>query len=173
MKHFSTSVTDSEKHFEGGAVAIVALFSPNLILLIKEPTKRPPIMFKLLSETFERGEPILNAVCGALSEEAGMGTLRAERDRSGKVERVTDARIKRLMQLLEPEWLPHGRAPHWRHVWGALTTDEIIKSLAGKVLEPEDNERLETHAIELAGVTEIPDLLPAHREILEKFWRKK
>lgn len=154
------------KQYDGGAVAVVALFSTERILLIREKTKPEPHYWKLLSETIEPQEPILSAVWGALEEEAGMQKLRCIRDRDGEVIKIQDPRILNIRELLPKEWVKRTRKPHWRHIWGALTTNEVIMDLSGEFLNPEPDEELETRAFMLANVYNEEFLLPHHRDIL-------
>jgi hypothetical protein len=146
---------------------VVALFSANHILMIKEPTKRLPHYYKLLSETFEPNEAALNALWGAIREEAGL-ELEVKRNDLGEVDEITDKRVSVYKQVFEPEWI-ETRRPHWRHFWAVMTMDEVILSLDDKRLNPEPDEVLLTLARPFSThlLTDEETLQP-HRELLRR-----
>ena len=153
------------KHILGGAVVVVAVIGETEILLIRETTKPKPHYWKLISETAEPDEPILNTLWGGVREEAGF-EMKAERDEKGKVVKIVDPHVKAIKELAPPEWVSSGRAPHWRHFWGILTTDHVVTRLSGKHHSGDENEEIDTHAFPLAGLHTLPDLLRQHVEMI-------
>src|SRR3989344_3360054 len=153
----------TSKHVHGGAVVVVAILGQTQILLIKETTKPLPHYWKLISETVEPGEPILNAVWGGVREEGGF-EMKAEYDTGGKVIKITDPNVVQVKELNQREW-GEGRIPHWRHFWGVVTTDHVISRLSGKRLSGGPDEKIETLSFPLARISSIPDLLRQHAEM--------
>lgn len=155
------------KHIKGGAVVVVALLGETEILLIRETTKPRPHLWKLVSETAEPGEPILNTLWGGVREEAGFN-MKARLNERGEVVGIIDPSVVAVKELAPPEWVSGRgvRAPHWRHFWGVLTTDHVIKRLSGKHLSGDENEEIDTQAFPLASLQTLPDLLHQHAEMI-------
>ncbi len=152
------------RHAESGAVVVAAIIGRSKILLIKEVTKPIPHYWKLVSETVEPSEPILNALWRGLGEEAGF-VLDVERDGDGIITDFIDDRIS-LHKLLEPHEV-QGWLPHTRHFYAAITSDELILSLSGKTLHGDKNEIIETHAFGISELEGMADFLPAHRALIQ------
>ena len=146
-------------------MVVAAIIGETKILLIKERTKPTPHYWKLVSETVEPGEPILNALWGGLREEAGL--ILNVRRINGQVVEIIDERLKVAKQLI-PSHMVAGHFPHQRHFWGLLTTDEVVMSLSGQQLTGDINEEIETMAFDLAELEGVVDLLPKHRELISR-----
>jgi ADP-ribose pyrophosphatase YjhB (NUDIX family) len=143
---------------------VAAIVGPTQILLIKETTKPTPHFFKLVSETCEPDEPVLNALWGGLREEAGL-ELSVERDGDGKVTRVVDERVS-VQELLSPHTV-EGHHSHTRYFYGVVAkSDALIHSLSGKHLTGDKNEEIDTQAFSLRELEAMVDLLPKHRELI-------
>ncbi len=147
-----------------GAVVVAAILGETKILLIKETTKPTPHYWKLISETMEPGEPILDALQRGVSEEAGL-ELEVRRSSDNTVAEIIDGRVKVAQQLIRSHVLEKPR-PHRRHFWGILTSDEVVMSLSGKHLTGDVNEEIDTMAFDKADLEKMVDLLPRHRELI-------
>jgi ADP-ribose pyrophosphatase YjhB (NUDIX family) len=154
------------QHVRGGAVIVAAIIGETKILLIKETTKPTPHYFKLVSETLLEGEPILNALCRGVAEEAGLKDLKV-REVNGQVVEIIDPRLTAVKQLI-PSHMLVKPSPHRRHFWGLMTTDEVIMSLSGKHLTGDVNEEIDTMAFDLSELEKMVDLLPKHRELINQ-----
>lgn len=154
------------KHVAGGAVVVAAILGETKILLIKERTKPLPHYWKLVSETVEPGEPILDALQRGVGEEAGL-KLEVRRGTDGKVIEITDQRLNAVKQLAASHMIA-GKFPHRRHFWGLLTSDHVVMSLSGQQLTGDVNEEIETQAFDLAELETMVDLLPKHRELIQQ-----
>lgn len=164
-------MSDDSKHFEGGAAVLVAVMGETLILLIRETTKPLPHFWKLPGETVEKGEPIINAVLGAVREEACFADLCTGIDPSTKTLKANDPRVHAVKELAPPEWV-ESRRPHWRHLWGVLTTDEVIKSLSGRHFShPTEKEEIDTGAFPLANFEYIPNIMRTHVQVIRSIPR--
>ncbi|MSR70641.1 NUDIX hydrolase [Candidatus Kaiserbacteria bacterium] len=163
-------MVETSKHFEGGSVVVVAVVGQTEILLIRETTKPLPIYWKLVSETVEPGESLLNAVIGGIREEAGFKDIAVEYGPDGKVKKVIDPRIKRVVEFGGREWIK-SRYPHWRHFFGILTTDEVIKGLSGKYHKIDESEEINTQVFSLNSLHTLPDLLRQHAELIRSIPR--
>lgn len=157
---------DISRHTPGGAAVVIILFSPRKILLIKETTKPRPHYLKLPSETFEPGESAMDALWAGLKEEAGFD-VEVKRNKDGHIIAFTDPRVQKIQLMLPPEQVKSYH-PHMRNVWGVLTTDEVIDSLDGQDLKPAENEQMTTHATLLSEVKNHPEIMPLHRELLQR-----
>ncbi len=160
----------ASKHYPGGSVVVVALMGETQILLIKETTKPAPHYWKLIGETVEPGESLLNALIGAVREEAGWNDKNGIPNigatyEGGKVTAVTDPRIKRIVQFGEKERV-EARCWHWRHFFGVLTTDDMVKKLAGAHLSVDADEEIETQMFPLAMLETLPGLMRKHEELI-------
>lgn len=155
-------VTDKVR---GGAVIVVALIGETKILLIKETTKPLPHYYKLVSETLLDGEPILNALCRGVAEEAGLKELET-RMLNDQVVEILDPRLKAVKMLI-PSHMLMKPTPHRRHFWGLMATDELIMSLSGQHLTGDVNEEIDTMAFDLSELEKMVDLLPKHRELIQ------
>jgi ADP-ribose pyrophosphatase YjhB (NUDIX family) len=147
-------------HKRGGSVVIVAIYSPINILLIKETTKKKPYQWKLISERTQEGETVLDTFVRGCKEEGGFDLMVLSEN--GHVVKIDDPRVQKVIQLCTPEAVPTD-PPHMRHVWGILTTPQVVASLANKVLTPTPEERIET--AEFPHVVP-PDFLPSHQRFL-------
>ena len=157
------------KHVEGGAVVVVAIVGKTKILLIKETTKPLPHFWKLVSETVEPGEPILNTLWSGVQEEAGL-ELGVRRE-DGEVVDFVDDRAD-VVEACPPHWVPHKYRPHTRYFYGIITSDAIIQSLSGQHLIGDENEKIETQAFDLAELEGMVDFIPKQRELIEKLRQK-
>jgi len=155
-----------EKEQSPGAVVVAAIIGETSILLIKEVTKPTPHYWKLVSETVENGEPILDALQRGVAEEA---VLKLEvRLANGQVVEIIDKRINVARQLVPSHmlWKP---TTHRRHFWGLMTTDEVVQSLSGQKLTGDKNEEIETKAFplaELGKMAEFREFLPHHDKLI-------
>ena len=165
MRHETQTANGQSKHIVGGAVVVVAILGETKILLIQETTKPKPHYWKLIAETLEPGEPILNALWGGVREEAGLEL--SVRRLNGQVVEIADGRLKAAKQLLRSQWV-QSHFPHHRHFWGLLTTDEVVQTLSGKHLQGDKNEEIDTMAFDLADLEKMVDFHPVHRKLIEQ-----
>ena len=153
----------------GDGVVIIALVGSTLVLLIKEITKPAPHFLKLISEKLHKDEPLKQAVCRAVQEEAGLENLQLY-EREGGVLETADDRILSIEVLVQPEELL-GRNPHWRYVYVLRCDDGLVASLAGKRLVGDADEIIDTYACKLHNLHMLPGILAPHRQLIARFSR--
>lgn len=151
-----------------GSVAIVVLKGPTKTLYCMEPTKPAPHYLKFLSETFEEGDKLMDAVVRALVQEAGMTDVAFKLDASGHIEQICDPRISNVTEIGEPVELPSAEAgeTHTRHtVLVEAADDSVIETLGGKTNKtPGEREVLHTFAMMPRAIS-TNRILPQHRPL--------
>ena len=147
----------------GGAAIVVAILGETKILLIKETSQLLPHYWKLVSETLNTDESVLDGLCRGVDEEAELKleTLRVK----GSVVKITDPRIRVVKKLVRSHMVAT-RIPHRLHFWGLLTTDQVVMSLSGKHLANAENEIIDTMAFNISELDGMRDFHPHHRELI-------
>jgi hypothetical protein len=155
---------------------IVVLKGPTKTLYCIEPTKPAPHYLKFLSETFEPGDKLMDAVVRALVQEAGMTDVAFKLEASGHIEQICDPRISNVTEIGEPEELPSAEPgeTHTRHtVLVEATNDNVIESLGDKTNKtPGEREIIHTFALVPRGIS-TSRILPQHRPLHNSLLRRQ
>jgi ADP-ribose pyrophosphatase YjhB (NUDIX family) len=157
--------TKSE-HKPGGATVLVILYSTRHILLVKNLRDRRKPLWKFIAETVEPGEPVLNTLVAGTREEGG---LELPAVWQGKVVTKVGSDDVVVKQVCPPEFLSEARTPHWRHLYKVRLSDDLLMSLHDKKHDADEDELMHTWAFELFEPEQMPDFLPQHLPLFQKF----
>ena len=162
----------------GGAVVIVPIVGQTKVLLIEELTKPEPRYWKFVSETFEPGDTMLDALVRGVAQEAGLTDLAVQLDHENKhVRKIIDPRVLWQGPLAPVEGLTNDNGPQpipfKRHFQCLRTVDAVVDALSGKILVTKgEREKTRTQSFFLHALNN-PDFiknrfLPQQRALLEK-----
>ena len=129
---------------------LVSIRCGDKIILIRQPQKRPPILWKLPGGKIEDGETPQQAAIREVAEEA-------EIDLRGQV-------------FTKPKEFPmNGPAgPYIQYAFEVVVPDHLIEKHIGKVVEVVDDEgqKLESTSFKMSELSKLGDFMPKHARFL-------
>ena len=141
---------------ENNGSVLVRILCGDKTILVRQPQKRPPIMWKWPGGKIEDGETVIEAAIRELLEETGIN--------------LTGQPFSELKEFPQPHG-PNG--PYTQHFLTVSVSPELIAGHVGKLVEMIDNEgqKIESTCFTVDELEREPEFMPKHlrmyREVMQ------